>query len=907
MCKFIGFCLKSDFFAYKFVEYDNCVVILQSKKINRVKRYFEKETILLTNTIMNSRLISAFLGAALTLGLVACSENEAPKSGSGKIDPGFATDYNVESSYAMTRSAEEQATVKPDISEFVVHLSRKDGAYDKTFSSLAQFPTTQGFAIGDYTLEAYYGSLSEEGFDKPYYYGKCDFKVNDGETAKPEVTCVLANTMVSVEYTDAFKAYFSDYTTTIHSNSGGYVHFAANETRVAYVKPGTISISMALTKAATGEVINFVPTSISDAKARTHYTIKCDFNQGGVGDAVLSISFDDETVEKPVEVDLSEEFINAPAPTVAAIGFEEGTPVEIFEGDTYENPLKIQLSAMAGFGNVTLTTSSAYLISEGWPAEVDLMNMTDAQRAKLEGRGLKITGLDGKSRMALVDFAGVAPYMRPLNGQSDHSFTISVKDAYSKVSDPITLSVHTTPVVLALSNFGSMALGDKELSFDVAFVGNNIEDVAYEVKNADMVWETCQTVKIQEGNSNSDVKNYRVTIKIADPQSQIILRANYKKNVKKSDEITVAGPPILSLAVTEGDVWAKKAVLKVNCTDAQALASAFSSLNLYVSQNGGAYAAATATKDAATNTFTITGLNPGTSYKAKVSANTEANASKEVSFTTEVTTALPNGDFENVAQTIVRTIQCGGRYRETYVGQWKTHNVDYNVSEPSGWATVNAKTCNLSAANLNSWFVLPSTNTTSDAQSGTHAMQLTNVAWDNNGTTPVDDTITWGTLESELFCRNEPSSIAYRAAGKLFLGTYSFNASSLAETYNEGVNFASRPTSLSGYYKYTRDSQDENETGLVTITLLNGNTVIGSGTANLSAAGSYTAFSVPITYTVTNKKATTLKVMIASSNHASYDKAQETSSIKTSDKHQSKTEACLLGAKLVVDNLSLNY
>lgn len=297
------------------------------------------------------------------------------------------------------------------------------------------------------------------------------------------------------------------------------------------------------------------------------------------------------------------------------------------------------------------------------------------------------------------------------------------------------------------------------------------------------------------------------------------------------------------------------------------------------------------------------GLNPSTSYSVRANF-LDIYSTNAVSVTTESGAGVPNGDFEELEETInIGSINQGGRFRETYLGRWQVLTTSYNVSEPNGWASVNAKTCNASASNQNTWFVVPSTLNSSESKAGSFAMIVRNVAWDLNGTTPEDYTQTWGSLEGDIYNHNEPS-IANRSAGKLFLGSYSY--SNGTETYDEGIEFASRPVSLKGYYKYVQDGNDTNETGTVTVSLLNGETVIGTGNIALNTASDYTEFDVPINYTDESQKATELRIMITSSNHASYNQEEETASIKTTN-YNGRTESTSRGAMLTVDNLTFSY
>ena len=85
----------------------------------------------------------------------------------------------------------------------------------------------------------------------------------------------------------------------------------------------------------------------------------------------------------------------------------------------------------------------------------------------------------------------------------------------------------------------------------------------------------------------------------------------------------------------------------------------------------------------------------------------------------------------------------------------------------------------------------------------------------------------------------------------------------------------------------------------VNVEILAGQTVIASGAAALDAAGDYTAFNVPLTYTRSDLKATGLRVALCSSNRAEAD-------IKTTKYAQLHRQEAN-GAVLTVDNLTFNY
>ena len=304
----------------------------------------------------------------------------------------------------------------------------------------------------------------------------------------------------------------------------------------------------------------------------------------------------------------------------------------------------------------------------------------------------------------------------------------------------------------------------------------------------------------------------------------------------------------------------------------------------------------------------LTNLTPNTTYtfRARFGAVYSTN---HVTLTTEGAEPVPNGDFEDLVQTIsVTEMDQGGEFRAGAIDyqNWAT----FTVNEPTGWASINAKTCYKNASCKNTWFTIPSTYATNiswttkwgivnskatpdiykdlSAQNGQTAMILRNVAWDSNGVKP-SRTGSFG--NTTYYCTNVPS-IANRSAARLFLGSYDYDGS---DHFNEGVAFKSRPIKLCGYYKY-QDYQS-NEQPTVSIQLLHESTPLYTTCIELpNSASAYTYFEIPITYTI-QAKVTQLKIMICSSNQ---------DNIITTVVN-GKKEACSRGAQLTIDNLTFTY
>lgn len=858
-----------------------------------------------------------FLCGATVLLLVSCANEENQvDSGYGSINVKVSADYQV---VPVTRSTTEiTETTNPDVSEFALKLVSADGSFSRAWDSLADFDPAEKIPVGTYTMSAYYGNLEEEGFDKPYYLGQSDVAVRYRENTPVEINCTLANVKVTVEYSDAFKKYFADYATTIHAAEGDYIKFEKEETRAAYVKPGKITIQTYLKKQ-NGIESTFEPAAIENAQPRQHYRIKLDIADNAAGEAQLSISFDETTETQPIAIDISDEVMVAPAPSFLPAGFVPGTPLEVKENSYPDNrQVNISLTAKAGIASCTLTTSSASLESEGWPREIDLVNLSSENRALLSRLGLKLKGFtEMGSKMGFIDFAEVFAHLHTLDGSDMHTFTLSAKDMYGKVSEsPITLSVKSIPITFALQTPDPVFVGSKSVTIPVEFDGAYIDQVKFSYLNAEGAKvNSTSTVVSSEGNL------YQIKISIEATDQPVVVEGSYANGAKTSTISIPVKTPAFTITAEEYDIWARRATVKLTAEDSQYQEAVDRYAVLFANSTGQWETVASTLSQ---GRRVITGLNPDTRYQLRGSCNSgqdNVNYSGDLTLRTESAAAVPNGDFEEIAQTIsVTDMNQGGKYSVWPVNYQNT--CSFTIQEPTGWASVNAKTCNLSAANQNSWFVIPSTYNTTltwdayrsfgmstvtpdlyrdlTAQSGSNAMVVRNVAWDENGTTPGTS---GGAFNTTYYNTNVPN-IANRSAGKLFLGSYSYSGGS--ETYTEGVSFASRPSALKGWYKYANDGNDPTETGVVTVSLLNGQKVIATGTARLSAAADYTEFSVPVTYSVTNQKATTLRIMITSSNHASYNQSEESAAIKTSVSN-GQYESASRGATLTIDNLTFTY
>ncbi|MCM1406823.1 MAG: DUF4493 domain-containing protein, partial [[Clostridium] fimetarium] len=307
---------------------------------------------------MMNKVLIGLIGAAGAMLAVSCADTFNPGGDSdrqGRVFPMVDLDNAVVTSKSASKAPASRAADAITADQMQIRLTRNAGGYEKTWNSIADFPSGETFPVGAYTFSAEYGDPEEQGFNKPYYYGETTFDVEENKAAQVQVTAQLANSMLTITYTDAFKTYFTDYKTTL-TTSLGSLEYGKEETAPVYIPAGEVSFAIDVTKP-TGSKVTLTPGSVT-TQARHHYFVQFDLNNGNVGSPVINITWDEMLDTEVVEIDLSEDLINAPKPTLAAEGF----PVESFiAGNAPKGNRTVTVVAHGGISSIVMTTNSASL------------------------------------------------------------------------------------------------------------------------------------------------------------------------------------------------------------------------------------------------------------------------------------------------------------------------------------------------------------------------------------------------------------------------------------------------------------------------------------------------------------------------------------------------------------------
>lgn len=809
---------------------------------------------------MKQSLIMGLVGAAAIL--AGCNDGNLPSgwlAGTGGITPTVSVDASV-----ATGSRALRAPMAIEAADLSLRLTAADGSLDRTWAKVADFDAEEEFAVGDYTFEAFYGQPADEGFDKPYYSGISTLSVRENQSTPVSVTAKLANSMVSVDYTDAFKNYMTDWSATAASDAGtATIEFLRDETRAAYITPGTVVLKVNVTKpngaSATLQAASFA------AVARHHYNVTVDISNGA-GDAILKIEIDDSIDETvTVEFDL-DNIETAPAPTVTTIGFASGDVLQHVEGAAAENPLKINFTAKGGIASLKMTTESASLRGRGWPAEIDLVAADAATQATLGSLGLGTLGVyRNPDKMAVLDLTDVLQNLTvTASGATENTFSFTMTDRLSRTSEPVTLSVSVAKLVLAITSSGPMVYGADNIDLTVSYNGgSNLADkVTFQIKNDRGTWTDIKTNSVSEAGEDT----YTVNVSIPRAEADATFRAVAAGGIESAPFTVAVKEPNVALEVTEANTFAKYALVKATGeTDAGMQFE-------YSSDEGASFVKASATAEA-DGYFRVSGLPDGKALLLRV--NDAAHTSRTIALTTEKATQLPDSGMD------------AWEYE-------KKGDYQYLWSAPSGsWGTLNALTTSQSGSGSGNGLntggcsykatsgTIPANGRSTQSTAGGGAIGTTkhyDGHTDGNASLHSDKqyaganaalirTVGWGKGNTAKSSGSGFGTCQNTTVGELYLG--SFDGS--APVY--GIEFTSRPSALKFYYHYDVVTAGNGDFGTAEITVYDseGN-VIDSADCQLAEQSSYSEITLPLSYSNSPKAARISVIFKSSGNSAALNK-----------------------------------
>lgn len=393
------------------------------------------------------RYILAWFSLSLLMGLlVSCDED-----GKNAFPTGILY-LNVEEDATLLTKTENKVTYE---SLQVAILQGEEDAQDtiKVYNDYLKEVKDQRLIlpIGKYTIAVRSNGVDNVGWETPFYQGQEEIEVKQGEITNTKIVCKIANTKVSVIYSDSLKNHFLDYQTVV-SNSFDSLTFTRDEYRSGYFTPEKLTVKLNLVN---NDGNKFTIKQVySDIKPQYHYRFKFSLEDGD-GNSNAGGNFDiqvDETL-KEIDYDIfirEEELFGKSAPKLT-LGGEFVNNVLTYK--IKDNPVipeaSLNLSVPAGIKSLQLKTSSlqfgeSQFDQTNWPTDFPKIDIEKVEQT--------------------IDFASLIRFLQPdgLN-KALHKFTLIVLDNLHQ-EEEITFSFEIkanvpvgfgTPVVWA--NFAVLA------------------------------------------------------------------------------------------------------------------------------------------------------------------------------------------------------------------------------------------------------------------------------------------------------------------------------------------------------------------------------------------------------------------------------------------------------------------
>lgn len=799
--------------------------------------------------------------ALVALGLSACRSDERTPSGGGYLAVRVAADNEV---FSAASRAEGDGI--PDVGDFSLSIAKENGELVSKWDKFSDYDAEATVVpVGTYTVSASYGDATTEGFDGLSYAGSTTANVAEGETTDVTIDCTINKARVSISYTDAFKSYFTSYSAYVSSSRGNKIDYTADETRAAYFTPGNLDVYLNVTRpGVSGSVALKVKTLAAEVKHEYRLTMDVD-----AGTSTLNIIFnDDPESTQNVEFNISDAALNAPALTIVAHGFTSDEAMEVVEGGSVEGTLQAYLNAPSGLAGCELVTSSAALKAQGWPEKVDLMALSAEDQQKLTELGLVMKGLGSThDKIATVEFQNVVPYLYCTgDGNEEHSFTLTATDVYGKTTEtPLVLNVTSRNNGFAVTLPESVPYGSNTMSFTM-----NLEGDASKVKFYYFDYGDFQQFDAENVSISSEGTTHTVTLTFPDPlidtESDVQFKAEYgSKTIEKAFKVE---DPALTLSLKNGDadVWAKHVNFQVSSnTDDGWVASADNVIIQYMDNKVWKNVSFTYS----TTGYEVTGLSSGQSYTFRViGKDDQTKTSAFVDITTESELSVPNAEMEDW-------------HANPQNKNWEMWYV-CNSGENPVWNTMNQLT---TSDGGNYRYNANSGTIRTEGKNGGYAARIRAVGWGRNNAALGSANAKYGTV------------------GELYLGYYDSEAK---KAVYDGIEFTSRPKSLSFDYKYTPGKGGDQYYAEIVILNKQGDVATEIGRGLLRKGDSvqeWSSTSVDIVYTEEGKKlkATNMYIVFKSG-----DKS-DNSSFNTVPNFGNLSKGEYVGSEFFVDNIVLNY
>lgn len=746
-----------------------------------------------------SRLLCFF---CLFIGIYACQVDE-----DGVVNKGtLAFRMNVDTALVGVSTKASDLVDFKDVNSYAVTIAQDSGVVAE-YSRFDKMPAELELGAGAYTIQVSKGTETAAAFDAPYFSGKKEFTIVKDMTTPVEVTAAMANSRVTIDYSDDFLQTYKDYTLSLKTNKMELpLVYEKGESRPMYFQSdasGTkLEIAMELVNVY-GKTVNYTATTTIKPKQWAKLTVRTD--EKGLNGIAIDVTLNDETKETIyVNIgipDFMEKLKGAPYISTegTVVKWSDSNKDEDFEKtfSSYITVSKVPVSITAG-GKIDKLILSVYE-HEAVKFSYDLANLTVSQREELQEQYQLVLPESVKEAINVqFDLQG---FLRSLFDKEDKNYVIELSaiDALPEPNKTTKRIIATykamaapkinsgNPKIInafeegtykkdesigvsgAYLDLKSFTFGRKDEE-QIDLILKDIENVTF--TRVEATTPTMYTLQIKkEWFNNLPAGEHNFTMKLVDA---------FDREVTNTLTVTVT-PPVFEWAMAEndGDIFAKYVYLRVKAKDADKVAfyqnrqQITNLVPLEQDENG-------------VVSFVWTGLRGNTSYSGITAEYSDGRVLSEISFTTEEEKQLPNAGFEEWTKEFI----CNNTGKVTFL--WY-RGKDINRWTPASWQTNNEET---TSGNPTPSFWLKAFPTVISAEEADDYCPYKTVSYSGKSAAVIS-TVGWGSDLTWI------SGTPTNTAGQLYV---------------EDINWVSRPSYLQFGCQFT---SYENEQFAVKVVLKN--------------------------------------------------------------------------------------
>ena len=282
----------------------------------------------------------------LFVSLFSCKEGSdlSEADGTLNLSIGVSDKVNVVS---RSLSEETEAVLSQDCK---VRIYSGETLVQK-YQGIDQVPSQIQLASGDYSVRVTAGDSVAASFDKRFFEGRKEFRIEKGAVSNVEVNCGIANTVVAIVWDESLKQVFNeDYQVTVTSSTGELVYSSTNADAKGYfsLPEDDRKLTCKFTATTLGGKSYESSSELSDLNPATLYNLTYSYKEmqsGPTGGAALNIEVEDVPLGDTYTITLKQR------PVIVCKDAEE----QLYD---LEHPLYLELNTQADY-DIQVSTSAS--------------------------------------------------------------------------------------------------------------------------------------------------------------------------------------------------------------------------------------------------------------------------------------------------------------------------------------------------------------------------------------------------------------------------------------------------------------------------------------------------------------------------------------------------------------------